>query len=82
MIRNLKRLFLGIGLIVFASAVLLVSDLKQRSENNRTIPHVGLLQHASVMLLDDTARGIVDSLAENGFTFLFAGEVETVAIGP
>jgi len=27
-----------------------------------------MLQHASVMLLDDTARGIVDSLSENGFT--------------
>jgi len=67
MLRNLKRLLLGVGLIVFASAVLLVSDLKQRSETTRTIPRVGLLQHASVMLLDDTVRGIVDSLAENGF---------------
>jgi putative tryptophan/tyrosine transport system substrate-binding protein len=68
MLRNLKRLILGISLIVLASAVLLFSDLKQRSETNRTVPRVGLLQHASVMLLDDTARGIVDSLAENGFT--------------
>src|SRR4030095_1683959 len=68
MLRNLKRLILGISLIVLASAVLLFSDLKQRSETNRPVPRVGLLQHASVMLLDDTARGIVDSLAENGFT--------------
>src|SRR6185295_8664606 len=67
MLRNLKRLLLGIGLIVFASAVLLFSDLKQRSETNRTVPRVGLLQTASVQLLDDTVRGIVDSLAENGF---------------
>jgi putative ABC transport system substrate-binding protein len=68
MLRNLKRLILGIGLIVFASAVLLLSDLKQRNETTRTIPRVGLLQTASVQLLDDTVRGIVDSLAENGFT--------------
>src|SRR4029450_11716305 len=68
MLRNLKRLLLGIALTVFASAVLLFSDLKQRSETNRTVPRVGLLQTASVQLLDDTVRGIVDSLAENGFT--------------
>jgi putative tryptophan/tyrosine transport system substrate-binding protein len=67
MLRNLKRLTLGIGLIVFASAVLLFSDLKQRSETKRTVPRVGLLQHASVLILDDTVRGMVDSLAENGF---------------
>ena len=67
MLRNLKRLLLGIGLIVFASAVLLLSDLKQRNETTRTIPRVGLLQTASVQLLDDTVRGIVDGLAENGF---------------
>ena len=68
MLRNLKRLLLGIGLIVFASAVLLLSDLKQRNETNRTVPRVGLLQTASVKLLDDTVHGMVDSLAENGFT--------------
>src|SRR6476661_6640068 len=68
MLRNLKRLLLGIGLIVFASAALLFSDLKQRSETTRTVPRVGLLQTASVQLLDETVRGIVDSLAENGFT--------------
>lgn len=67
MLRNLKRLLLGIGLIVFASAVLLFSDLKQRSETTRTVPRVGLLQHASVLILDDTVRGMVDSLAANGF---------------
>jgi putative ABC transport system substrate-binding protein len=68
MLLNLKRLLLGVSLIVLASAVLLFSDLKQRSDTGRTVPRVGLLQHASVPLLDDTVRGIVDSLAENGFT--------------
>ena len=67
MLRNLRRLLLGTVLIVFASAVLLLSDLKQRNETTRTVPRIGLLQTASVQLLDDTVRGIVDSLAENGF---------------
>jgi putative ABC transport system substrate-binding protein len=67
MLRNIKRLLLGITLIVFASAVLLFSDLKQRSETFRTVPRIGLLQHASVLILDDTVRGMVDSLAEAGF---------------
>src|SRR5215470_2876892 len=67
MLRNLKRLLLGIGLIVLASAVLLLSDLKQRTETKRTVPRVAVLQTASVLLLDETVRGMVDSLTENGF---------------
>jgi putative ABC transport system substrate-binding protein len=67
MLRNLKRLLLGIGLIVFASAVLLLSDLKQRSDTSKTVRRVGILQHASVLLLDESVRGMIDSLAENGF---------------
>jgi putative ABC transport system substrate-binding protein len=67
MLPNLKRLFLGISLIVLASTVLLLSDLERRTSSTGTIPHIGLLQHASVVLLDDTVRGMVDSLAENGF---------------
>jgi putative tryptophan/tyrosine transport system substrate-binding protein len=67
MLPNLKRLLLGISLIVLASTVLLLSDLKRRTSSTGAIPHIGLLQHASVVLLDDTVRGMVDSLAENGF---------------
>src|SRR5206468_4726322 len=67
MLPNLKRLLLGICLIVLASTVLLLSDLKQRTPTAGAMPHIGLLQHASVVLLDDTVRGMVDSLAENGF---------------
>lgn len=67
MLPHLKRLLLGIFLIVLASAVLLLSDLKRRTSSTGAIPRVGLLQHASVVLLDDAVRGMVDSLAENGF---------------
>ena len=63
----LKRLALGVVLIVLASAVLLLSDLNRRTHGARGIPRVGLLQHASTMLLDDAVRGMVDGLTENGF---------------
>lgn len=62
-----KRLFLGLLLIVSASAGLLLSDLQRRTPNALEIPRVGLLQHASTMLLDEGTRGAVDGLAENGF---------------
>jgi putative ABC transport system substrate-binding protein len=63
----LKRLSLGIILIVLASTVLLLSDLGRRTAAARTMPHIGLLQHASTLLLDEGTRGAVDALAENGF---------------
>jgi putative tryptophan/tyrosine transport system substrate-binding protein len=67
MLSTLRRLFLGVALILAASAVLLLSDLNRRTHSSRGIPHIGLLQHASTLLLDDGVRGMVDSLAENGF---------------
>jgi putative ABC transport system substrate-binding protein len=63
----LKRLILGVLLIVLASGALLVSDLGRRSATARSVPHVGLLQHASTMLLDEGTRGTIDGLAEHGF---------------
>src|SRR5207247_4609962 len=53
--------------IISASAALLLSDLGRRSTSARNIPHVGLLQHASTMLLDEGTRGAIDDLAANGF---------------
>jgi putative tryptophan/tyrosine transport system substrate-binding protein len=67
MLSDLRRLLLGVSLIVLASTGLLISDLGRRHASARAIPHVALLQHASVELLDETVRGMVDSLAENGF---------------
>lgn len=67
MLSTLRRLVLGITLIVLASAVLLLSDLNRRTHGQRTIPRIGLLQHASTLLLDEGVRGMIDSLAENGF---------------
>jgi len=62
-----KRLLLGLVLIVSASVALLVSDLGRRTAVARSVPHVGLLQHASTILLDEGARGAIDGLAKNGF---------------
>lgn len=63
----LKRLILGVLLIVAASAALLFSDLGRRATKAHSVPHVGLLQHASIMLLDEGTRGAIDELANRGF---------------
>jgi putative tryptophan/tyrosine transport system substrate-binding protein len=63
----LKRLILGVLLIVAASSALLLSDLGRRTAKAHSIPHVALLQHASTMLLDEGTRGAIDELAERGF---------------
>ena len=62
-----KRLLLGLVLIVSACVALLLSDLGRRTAVARSVPHVALLQHASTMLLDEGARGTIDGLAKNGF---------------
>jgi len=63
----LKRLILGLLLIVAASAALLLSDLPRRTRKAHGLPRLGLLQHASTMLLDEGTRGAIDALAEHGF---------------
>lgn len=62
-----KRLLLGLVLIMLASGALLLSDLGRRTATAHSIPRIGLLQHASTLLLDEGARGAIDALAENGF---------------
>src|SRR5260370_27064332 len=62
-----KRLLLGLVLIVSASVALVLSDVGRRTAVARSVPHIGLLQHASTMLLDEGTRGAIDGLAEKGF---------------
>src|SRR5215475_3685991 len=62
-----KRLALGFVLIVLSSTILLLSDLQRRAPAARSMPHIGLLQHASTLLLDEGAQGAIDALDENGF---------------
>jgi putative tryptophan/tyrosine transport system substrate-binding protein len=63
----LKRLLFGFVLIALTSAALLLSDLGRRTAVARSMPHIGLLQHASTMLLDEGTRGAIDGFAEHGF---------------
>lgn len=67
MLNVLKRLSLGIVLIALAATVLLFSDWSRRATKGAGIPRIGLLQHASTVLLDDGTRGMVEGLAAKGF---------------
>jgi ABC-type uncharacterized transport system substrate-binding protein len=60
-----KRLALGLALIAGAAAVLLATDVR-RSGPTAT-PRIGILQHASVSVLDDGVRGMIDGLRANGY---------------
>ena len=64
----LRRLALGVALIIAASAVLLVADLDRRAGRDESAVHrVAILQHVSSTLLDDGVRGMIDALAERGY---------------
>lgn len=63
----MKRLGLGIFLIVLTSGILLVSDWNQRTGARGGMPKVALLQHASQKVFDDGLAGLKDALAEGGF---------------
>lgn len=63
----LKRLWLGVLLIVAASSVLLISDVERRSHAKRRSVRIAILQHASSSVLDDGVEGMLDGLAAAGF---------------
>jgi ABC-type uncharacterized transport system substrate-binding protein len=63
-----KRLGPGLGLIGLLSAILLFTDLEQRSGSApATMLRVAVLQHASSVILDDGVRGTLEALAERGY---------------
>jgi len=63
-----KRLFFGLALIALTSSVLLVSDWNRRQAGTRRIPHIAILQQASQPIVDEGVQGMIDGLAESGFT--------------
>jgi ABC-type uncharacterized transport system substrate-binding protein len=65
---SVKRLSLGISLIALTSSVLLLSDLDRRKPSSHRIARIALLQHASQPVLDEGVQGMLDGLAENGFS--------------
>ena len=62
-----RRLALGLALIVIASAVLLLSDRGQRTTSAAHVLRIAIVQHASTPVLDEGVRGMIDGLAERGF---------------
>lgn len=67
MLKTIKRMSLGLLLILFASSVLLVSDWSRRTGARNHIPRVAILKHASTKVLDDAVKGMTDGLAREGF---------------
>jgi putative ABC transport system substrate-binding protein len=59
-----RRLWLGVTLILAASAFLLLSDSRSRTSN---VPRVAILQFDSVSVLEDGIRGLLDELKDRGF---------------
>lgn len=69
MLGSFKRLLLGLGLIIAASAVLLISDWGSRraSSLRHELPAVALFQFSSDSLQDSYCAGVIEALAANGF---------------
>jgi ABC-type uncharacterized transport system substrate-binding protein len=64
-----KRLSLGLALIVLASALLLVSDRDRRTTHAAAgrVYSVAIVQHASTPVLDAGVQGMIEGLAGAGF---------------
>jgi putative ABC transport system substrate-binding protein len=67
MLFGLKRLSLGLTLIVAASALLLGMDVHRRAGGAEKLPQIAILQQASVGPLDDGVRGMIAGLEAKGF---------------
>lgn len=71
MLATVRRLALGLALILAASAVLLQSDLGSRHRGTKTsadrVMQVALLQHASQSIIDQGCSGMIAGLAERGW---------------
>jgi putative ABC transport system substrate-binding protein len=63
----IKRLSLGIGLLLLASAILLATDRNRRSGSAANVWRVAFMQHASTVTLDEGAAGVIAGLAEHGY---------------
>lgn len=62
-----KRLALGLSLVVLTSAVLLLSDWDRRTGARPRARKIAILQHASTTVLDEGIGGMLDGLADRGF---------------
>src|SRR6266571_3889592 len=67
LLASLRRLSLGMGLIVAAAFVLLLSDPVSKPAAGRKILKVALANFSSTVTLEEGQRGLLDGLAEEGF---------------
>jgi ABC-type uncharacterized transport system substrate-binding protein len=70
MLKLLKSVWLGLGLIALASGLLLLSDLGRRQSARpvaKALPRLAVLQWFSTDLLDLTVAGMVEGLRQQGF---------------
>jgi putative ABC transport system substrate-binding protein len=63
----IRRLSLGLGLILAVSGILLVSDWNGNRAGKHKLPRLALFQFASRPVLDEGAAGVVEGLKERGF---------------
>ena len=69
-----KRLWLGVALILATSAFLLISDSGQRAAGS--LPRVGVLKFSNMQALDDGERGLLDELRARGYDGTHKAKIE------
>jgi len=63
----LRRLTLGMTLIVGMAGILLVSDLGQRRNRTGNLPRVAFMPFSTTELFDEGSRGVLEALSRNGY---------------
>jgi putative ABC transport system substrate-binding protein len=71
----IKRLSLGVTLILLMSGVLLVSDWSQRKAGAGRVPRVAVLQYSSQPVLMECVEGVLNGFSQSGFV---AGQTITI----
>jgi ABC-type uncharacterized transport system substrate-binding protein len=66
MLLAIRKLSLGIGLVLACSAILLGWDYADFRASQK-LPRVAILQHSSTPVLDDCVTGMIEALKANGF---------------
>jgi ABC-type uncharacterized transport system substrate-binding protein len=66
MLAVLRKLSLGVGLVICCSALLIGWDYVDH-QGRRKVPRVAILQQSSTPVLDDCVKGMIDGLATAGF---------------